>query len=90
MSLSPSLSLSPPPHTHTYLEALEVAHPTDLVPGLVGEPVGGGVCQLVLQPHPPSQQEHELSVVHVVLGPARNDGERIDLDFLDTTIASSS
>ena len=42
------------------LESIHVTHPTNLVPGLVGEPLGGWVGDLVLQTNSSGQEEHEL------------------------------
>lgn len=46
----------------------QVTHPADLVPGLVGEPAGGRVRHLVLQPNSTSEEEHELFTLQFTLG----------------------
>lgn len=51
-------------------EWFDVRGAADLVPALVGEPGGGGVSRLVLQPHPARQEEHELLPVQLLLGSA--------------------
>ncbi len=49
------------------LERLQIGGPANLVPALVCEPGGGGVCKLVLQTHTPRQEEHELIPVQLLL-----------------------
>ena len=46
----------------------QVRHSTDLIPGLVGEPAGGRVRQLVLKPNTTSEEEHELFSLQFTLG----------------------
>ena len=47
---------------------LKVTHPTDLIPGLIGEPAGGRVSQLVLQPNTASEEEEEFLNLQFTLG----------------------
>ena len=57
-----SLFLHPP----EALEVLEVAHTTDLVPGLVRQPGRVGIGQFVLKPHPSGEEEHVLLMIQIV------------------------